>query len=386
MSQEIHEHIGRLYAEIADLKGRLERTVRHGTVADTDYSDPTKPRVRIAIGKKDDGSDLLGPWVPLGTMAGDRNQWHPSVLGQQLTQLAPDGDHQQAVLVHLGHSSNVPAPETDPDTHVDEHGNTKRTLKKDSLTQTVGGTQVYQTETDHKVTAPGHIQIAAGDPSAANSTDGPSHELNRFVQGSRASHDTSIHHDTALHDQMSTMVDLLVPICPALIPLQQTTLNHKSEGLMMAAQQVTSKVPDYASAAMSLALGKVGNSPISSVADIVQGDIAGQMGDLLGQIGSLVGGAGLSGGVAATAQMYLGQAQNAVTAAAAGGNADLDGALSALTSLASGSPNASMLGDAVGQLRAVMGSTSGLLSGLSGLLNGQTNASKGKIKSALFGG
>ena len=65
---------------------------------------------------------------------------------------------------------------------------------------------------------------------------------------------------------------------------------------------------------------------------------------------------------------------------------ELDRALSSLTGLAAGSPVEAMLGDAVGQLRAQMGSTAGLMSGLSGLLNGQTNAAKGTIKSALFGG
>lgn len=391
MSQEIHEHLGRLSAEVALLKDRLERTVRHGTVTDVDYSDPTKPRARIQIGVKADGSPLSGPWAPIGTMAGDLNEWHPVVVGQQLTQLAPDGDHQQAVLVHLGHSSKTPSPETDKDTHVSAFGKTKRTLKKDSLTTTVGGTQVNQTDQDHKVTAPGKIELTAGDPSAANSSGFGSlqnapHELNRIVQGFAARLDQHDHLHAAHHDQMSQIVDLAVPKVPALIALQSTTLNHKPEGLQMAAEQVMGQVPQYASNIIGQAVSKLLASPLQAGAGATQPDIGGMIGPLIGQLGSMIGAGGLSGGQAATAQMLLGQVQAGAQAAAAGGTADISSALSSVASLLSSTPMAGPIGDIIGQIQAALSQTTGLLGGLSGLLDGQVNASKGTIKSALFGG
>lgn len=372
------------------LEGRLERFGRDGTVADTDYSDPTAPRARIVIGIDEDGLDVLGPWVPVSMRAGDYNEWRPVSKGQQLTMVSLDGDHEQGRLIGLGHSEQIPAPETDPNTHVHTFGQTRHTLKKDSVTQTVGGVQVQHTTQDHKTTAPGKIVLTGGDPAAANSSGAGAltnfpHELNRIVQGFAARLDQHDHHHTAMHDQVSTMVDKLVGLCPALLDQQQKTLNHKPDGLKQAADEVLGMLPSYSASAIQQTLAKLLNTPLGAVAEIAKGDIAGAMNGLLGQVGSLIGGAGLTGGLAATAQMYLDQAQAAVEAAAAGGNADLDHALSGLASLASGSPIAGMLGDAIGQLRGIMGATTGLMGGLTGLLDGQVNATKGTIKSAMFG-
>ena len=127
MSEEIHDEIGKLHERIAQLEGRLERICRPGTIvddADIDVSDPSKPRARIQVGVKDDGSPKKGPFVPYTTIAGARNQHNPPSKGQQFLHLSPDGDFEQGLLVPLGHSDNVQAPSTDLGTYVDAAGQT----------------------------------------------------------------------------------------------------------------------------------------------------------------------------------------------------------------------------------------------------------------------
>lgn len=141
MSEEFHDQFGRLWAEVHELKGRMERMVRHGTIADAkdiDLSDPSKPRARITIGLDADGKPVKGPWVPYSTIAGARNQHNPPSVGQQLTQFSPDGDFEQAVLLPLGHSNQVKSPSTDPGTYVDQAGATDRRFKDGKDRQAVG--------------------------------------------------------------------------------------------------------------------------------------------------------------------------------------------------------------------------------------------------------
>lgn len=116
MSEERFRALEERYAL---LEGRLERMFRPGTVSAVDLSDATKPRARLVIGEDDEGQPVLGPWVPYSTTAGARNQHNPPSVGQQFLQIAPDGDHEQAVLLQLGHSNDVPSPSTDPGTFVD---------------------------------------------------------------------------------------------------------------------------------------------------------------------------------------------------------------------------------------------------------------------------
>ena len=394
MSDQLEDLVQAISDRLTLHEARYERTFRYGKIrdaSDIDLSDPANPVARIHHADDAEGEPVKGPFVRYATWAGDRNHHNPPSVGQQFLHVSPDGEMESGLLIPLGASSAIPSPETDGKTHVDQFGQVKRTLKQDSLTHTVGGVQVHTDTKDHKVTAPGTVQLAAGDPAAANSSGAGSltnfpHELNRILQGVTARLDQHDHLHAAHHDQMSQIVDLAIPKVPALVALQSTTLNHKPEGLQKAAEQVTGQVPQYASNIIQQAVDKLLASPLGAVPEIVRGDIAGQMGGLLGQIGSLIGGAGLSGDSAASAQVFLGQAQAAVAAAAAGGTADLDGTLSSLSGLASGSPIADLLGDAVGQLRALMGSTEGLMGGLNGLVDGQVNASKGTIKSVLFGG
>lgn len=141
---------------LAALEGRLERMFRYGTIVDDkdiDVSDASKPRARIEVGKDDDDKSVLGPMVPYSTVAGARNQHNPPSKGQQLLQIAPDGDHEQAILIPLGHSDNVKSPSTDPKTYVDQIGKTVNTQKDGSWKQEVekASTAMSKGKIDHRV-------------------------------------------------------------------------------------------------------------------------------------------------------------------------------------------------------------------------------------------
>jgi len=147
VSDDHGDHIGQLYDRIAQLEGRLERMFRPGTVTDVDVSDPSKPRARIGVGVDDQGQPVKGPSVPFSTFAGARNVHSPVSVGQQMMQLAPDGDFEQAVLLPLGHSDQVKAPSTDPGTFVDGTGGTDIRFK-DGKHQVKAGDKAAHLVTD----------------------------------------------------------------------------------------------------------------------------------------------------------------------------------------------------------------------------------------------
>ena len=184
MSDEISDLLERAFDRIRDLEdghaqmvARHERTFRYGKIldaSDIDLSDPTNPVARIHHDEDDDGSPVKGPFVRYASWAGDRNQHTPPSPGQQFLHISPDGEMESGLLIPLGHSSAIPSPEVDGKTHVDQFGQVKRTLKQDSLTHTVGGVQLHTDTKDHKVTAPGKVQLAAGRP-------GRSEQLRRWI-------------------------------------------------------------------------------------------------------------------------------------------------------------------------------------------------------------
>ncbi len=146
MSDHVDLHIAALYERIAHLAGIVERTHRPGKVTDVDYSDATKPRIRISIGKNADGEDVKGPWIPVVSHAGARTIHAPVSVGQTMLQLAPDGNFENAVAMHYGFSSKTQSPSTDKDTHVDQLGKTKNTLTDGTWKQEAGSASISMSD------------------------------------------------------------------------------------------------------------------------------------------------------------------------------------------------------------------------------------------------
>jgi phage baseplate assembly protein gpV len=377
--------------KIARLEALIERMVRPGKVAAVDFSNPTKPRARIAHGKKKDGSDALGPWLPWSSHAGEATEWKPVTVGQQMMQFAPDGVFENGLLLPYSFSMNIPSPSTDQNTHVSQYGQQTTSYGKDHFTRTVGGSQVHTDTKDHKVTTPQTIMHAAGDPAAAESGSSMGslgqapHELNRQLQGLEARVANTEHQTAALHDTMSTLNTIAMTKIPALANIAYK-LNNSPTGLVLAQNDVMGQAPAYIASAITQAVSRLSNTLLGSVMETVQGNSSEQLSGLLSQLGTQLGGAGLSADAAATANNIIAQAQAAIPSAAAGGGFELGAQLASLSSLTAGSPAASLIAPIVAQIQGAMSSTSSLMSGLSGLLDGQVNLTKGTTKSYLLGG
>ncbi len=155
MSDHVDHHLATLYERIAHLSGIVERTHRPGPVTDVDYSDATKPRIRIQIGTDDQGQPVKGPWVPVVSHAGARVIHAPVTVGQTMLQLAPDGNFENAVAMHYGFSSKTKSPSTDKDTHVDQLGKSVDTLKDGSRKIEVENASIALTKGQIVITAGG---------------------------------------------------------------------------------------------------------------------------------------------------------------------------------------------------------------------------------------
>ena len=129
MSDDLYRAIIELREENADLRARIEPMFRPGKVTDVDAA---KGRYRQEIGvDAETGEPLKSAWIyPMQTAGARRSHSLPSV-GQQMMQVAPDGDHAQAFGVPLGWSDANPSPSTRGDEDVDQRGDAKRTMRGD---------------------------------------------------------------------------------------------------------------------------------------------------------------------------------------------------------------------------------------------------------------
>jgi phage baseplate assembly protein V len=137
-----HEQYAGLLRDVADLKRRLDTTVRHGTVTDVDAK---KQRVRLSIGGTED-KPHKSPWVPYGQIAGALKVHTPPSVGQQMTLFAPTGDFRQSVALPFTWSDDNKSPSDKPDEHVLTFENVTVTIKKDSLKVTVGDASIEITK------------------------------------------------------------------------------------------------------------------------------------------------------------------------------------------------------------------------------------------------
>lgn len=129
-----HEQFIGALRDLADIKRRLDNTVRHGPVAEVDAK---KQRVRLKIGGTDQ-EPQLSPWIPYGQVAGAVKLHTPPSVGQQMTMFAPTGDFRQAMAMPFTWSDDNKSPGEKPDEHVLTFENVSITMKKDSLKFAVG--------------------------------------------------------------------------------------------------------------------------------------------------------------------------------------------------------------------------------------------------------
>lgn len=147
--RDIEQAFAALAGEVERLRWSNDHAVVHGPVTDVD---PKKQLCRIQIGEDEDGKPVLSPWVAYGQIAGTRKVHSPPSKGQQMTMVAPNGDHQQGFLLPFTWSENNPSPSEKGDEDIDLRGKTKRTQKDGDLKQEVDGVTHQTTKQKHKLT------------------------------------------------------------------------------------------------------------------------------------------------------------------------------------------------------------------------------------------
>lgn len=147
--RDIEQAFAALAGEVERLRWSNDHAVVHGPVTDVD---PKKQLCRIQIGEDEEGKPVLSPWVAYGQIAGTRKVHSPPSKGQQLTMVAPNGDHQQGFLLPFTWSENNPSPSEKGDEDIDLRGKTRRTQRDADLKQEVDGVTRQYTKQSKKTT------------------------------------------------------------------------------------------------------------------------------------------------------------------------------------------------------------------------------------------
>lgn len=135
---------------LAQLESRYERTFRFGKILDAgdiDLSDPKNPTARIHVDDDDEGQPVKGAKARYTQVAGARKRHDPPSVGQQMLQIAPDGEFEAAFLIPLGPSDDNPSPSTEAGTYTDGTGQTDIRFK-DGKHQVKAGDKTVHLITD----------------------------------------------------------------------------------------------------------------------------------------------------------------------------------------------------------------------------------------------
>jgi hypothetical protein len=200
----------------------------------------------------------------------------------------PDSTHDQ-ITSATSDSRSVSRPSLDDPQSFSKtvHTADDHTLSTKNVTTKTDQSNVSEAAKD-KITR----NTGTNDPEAAagGSAGGGNlpHELNAQLQGLRAEVTQHTHHIAALHDQMSSIIDLAMPKVPQLAALLPF-LDHQPQGLEKAADGVLGKLEQYVSFSLQQAVAKLTNSFMGSVMSIAGGNISGQIGGALSHITGLAG-------------------------------------------------------------------------------------------------
>lgn len=129
--------------QVPDMERRVADMIRLGTVAETDYSDPRAPRVKVKYGKNTTG------WLPWTQRAGRARTWAPLKIGEQVIIASPSGDLRQGVVIGSLNQNSRAAPANGAHQTVTEwDGGIREEIDDDgnnyTLTVPAGGSIVLQ--------------------------------------------------------------------------------------------------------------------------------------------------------------------------------------------------------------------------------------------------
>ena len=134
--RELQAGLTEAHKQIEYLRSAKDNSVVYGKVTDVDAK---KHRIRVAIGKDDDGEDVKSPWIPYSQISGTRKVHSVPSKGQQMTIMAPNGDLSQSLAFPLTWHNKNPSPSEKGDEDIDLRGKAKRTQKDGEIKQEVEG-------------------------------------------------------------------------------------------------------------------------------------------------------------------------------------------------------------------------------------------------------
>jgi len=140
----------RIFERLSEHERRLAGTEVRGKVKQVDA---VKKRVRIAIGKDEDGVDVLTPWVPYAQTAGRLKIHSVPSVGQAMSVRSETGDVEQGVAHPFHWTDDNASPSSSADEHILTLGSVTLKLVDDGLELTVGGTSVKITGSSFEVDA-----------------------------------------------------------------------------------------------------------------------------------------------------------------------------------------------------------------------------------------
>lgn len=111
-------------------------------VGKTTHVDAEKHLIRMALGKDDDGAEVLSPWIPVAQAAGALKLHSMPSVGQVMVARSEAGDLEQGVAEPYHWTDDNPSPSQNGGEHKLTFGDVTITLVAGGLTFQVGDTTV----------------------------------------------------------------------------------------------------------------------------------------------------------------------------------------------------------------------------------------------------
>lgn len=115
------EDYQRLIRQIGELKRQMTNMFQTGTV-----SEVKKDKLRMVIGKDEDGEDILSPWLNTANHRGGATEAKFYKKGQTLSMLCPGGDIRQGLIAPFAPNKDFKRPE-----HADDSGQDEESYQLD---------------------------------------------------------------------------------------------------------------------------------------------------------------------------------------------------------------------------------------------------------------
>jgi len=151
MSGALHTVIRSLFERVQEHERRLAGSKIRGKVREVDAA---KAKVRLLIGKNEEGGDVLSPWIPYQQTAGSLKVHSAPSVDQSMYIQSETGDIRQGTAVPYHWNQDNEDPSDKQEEHILTFGNAYIRLREDDLEITMGDSTVLLETGGITLTAP----------------------------------------------------------------------------------------------------------------------------------------------------------------------------------------------------------------------------------------